>query len=130
MKDFRINRRTWYLLPLFCGVFCNLSAFASQQGYVAALKADVAEFSTGTFDPPTGSSWLASKQASQEGGDSVISLEAFSAFLKTKSPGTSIFYRQLTLKDRRKVYQDYLEMGDLELTKKQVLRFASDYSRR
>jgi hypothetical protein len=118
------------MLPFLCCVSYNSPAFASQQEYIAAIKADVAEFSTGAFDPPAGSSWLVSDQASQGEVDLVITLEAFSAFLQTKSPGTSIFYRKLTLEDRRKVYQDYLETGDFERTKKQVLRFAGDHSRR
>jgi hypothetical protein len=121
------------LVSAICGsLLCAQSLVASQQEYIDAIKADVDEFSSGEFNPPEGSTWVGSdlhaagEIANQGKGQD---LESFTEFLKEESPGSFIFFNKLPEDLKQKVADEYLEFGDLERTKKSILRYASSRKR-
>lgn len=123
---FRNKRNAIRAITFFSCFLCSLSIVASQQEYIEAIEADVDEFSSGTFESPEESSWVGS-DLKENGGSTkkTESLESFSVFLKKESPGTYIFYKKLPLEFKQKVLEEYLEIGDIERTKKSILRYAT-----
>ena len=128
VDDFPIKRNVINKIVFFSCLLCSLSVSAVQQGYIEAIQADVDEFSSGSFQPPAGSSWLGA-DAVESGGslNRTVSLEAFSEYLQKESPGTYIFYKKIPLVVRKKVLIEYVEIGDFERTKKSIFRYASSY---
>jgi hypothetical protein len=50
-------------------------------------------------------------------------LQGFSEYIRSKSPGTYIFYQQLTDEYRSKLHQDYLSTGDLDRVKQDIFKY-------
>jgi len=106
--------------------FYCLSLQAADPGYVEAVEADVAEFTTHEFQAPDGSAWVGTSNSDGEGGGQFGTLEGFSRFLFTKSPGSHIFYRKLPHEYQEKLYQDYLANGDLERIKEAIFKYTRE----
>jgi hypothetical protein len=127
-----VTRILW-LASAVCGsLLCVQSVVASQQEYIDAIQADVDEFSSGEFNPPEDSTWVGSdlQQAGEIAKQGMgQGLEPFSEFLKEESPGSFIFFNKLPEEVKQKVADEYLEFGDLERTKKSILRYASSRRR-
>jgi hypothetical protein len=106
---------------------CLNIALAADKEYLEAVEADVAEFSTKVFEVSPESPWIVSTAAStadnaaQSGG-----LEEFSAFIKSKSPGSFIFYKKLTDEYKQRLQQDYLATGDLDRVKDDIFRYTKE----
>ncbi|MET0026816.1 MAG: hypothetical protein ABW101_04200, partial [Candidatus Thiodiazotropha sp.] len=98
--------------------------------YIDAVTADVEEFSTGSFNPPEESPWVA-KIAGQSaaGGSPQEKLEDFSSFIKEKSPGSYIFYSKLPKEYQTRLHQDYLATGDLEKIKQDIFKYSREVKR-
>jgi hypothetical protein len=103
------------------------TAFAADKAYLEAVEADVAEFTTKAFEAPPESPWVVSivsdvaDNTAQSGG-----LEEFSEFIKTKSPGSFIFYKKLTDDYKRRLLKDYLATGDLDRIKDDIFRYTKE----
>lgn len=114
------------LCLVLTGLLGTVSAHAVDAGYVDAVQADVAEFSTGEFQAPDGSSWLgaADSEAAQ-----MADLATFSSFLQNKSPGSFIFYRKLPTVYKERLHKDYLATGDLERIKQDIFKYTREAKR-
>lgn len=126
MGDFRNQINPVLAIAFFSLLFYSMTIVASQQDYIEAIEADVDEFTSGTFDPPKGSKWVDTGLGDNGGAaKKTETLETFAEFLKNESPGTYIFYKKLPLEFKQKVLEEYLAIGDIERTKKSILRYAS-----
>ncbi len=127
MGDWRNICNAALVINLFICLVFSLPGVASQREYIEAIKADVDEFSTGSFDAPEDSASWTGADSENLGGSEINteSLESFSDFLKKESPGTYIFYRKLPLEFKKKIFEEYLTLGDIERTKQSVLRYSS-----
>ncbi|MCU7865252.1 MAG: hypothetical protein KZQ92_14890, partial [Candidatus Thiodiazotropha sp. (ex Lucinoma borealis)] len=102
------------ILLLACCVLI-FSVEAADNGYIEAVKADVAEFTTSEFRPPTDSSWTGTvDNQSKTSGELLVELEDFSKFLQDKSPGSYIFYAKLPEDYKKRLHQEYLATGNLD----------------
>jgi hypothetical protein len=114
---------------LMASLICA-SADAADAGYVAAIKADVAEFTTHEFQAPPDSAWIGSgDEASQGEGSQLMDLESFSTFLQKKSPGSYIFYKKLPVEYKEKLRSDYLSTGDLDRIKQDIFKYSREVKR-
>ena len=86
------------------------TASADYSDYIAAVSADLEEFSSGKFTLPESNSWNA--KASGE-NDGTASLADFEDFVKTKFRGTYILFVRLPEWQKNQIWQEYLETGDL-----------------
>ena len=111
---------------LLTGLLVSLPALALDDGYIDAIEADVAEFTTKEFSPPAESSWLGSEdgEAAQ-----LADLAGFSSFLQKKSPGSYIFYKKLPTEYKEQLHQDYLATGDLERIKSDIFKYTREVKR-
>jgi hypothetical protein len=91
---------------------CGGTAGASSADYLAAVQADVAEFSSGEFVPPTDPAWLGAGHGDAV-DDGSASLAAFEDFLKRRFRGTHMLFLGLNEAQRTEVWQDYVKTGDL-----------------
>ncbi|MES9833975.1 MAG: hypothetical protein ABW139_17190 [Candidatus Thiodiazotropha sp. DIVDIV] len=98
-------------------------AYAIDSGYVDAVKADAAEFSTNEFLPPANSMWLGDDENESA---QLVDLQGFSEFISSKSPGSYIFYKKLNDKYRKKLHQDYLATGDLDRVKQDIFKYTKE----
>ncbi len=107
-----------------------LAATAVDSGYVDAVEADLAEFTTGTFKAPPDSTWVGA-EADAAGGaaPAVGDLDGFSSFLRSKSPGSFIFYKKLPVEYQEQLHQDYLATGDLERIKADIFKYTRETKR-
>ncbi len=111
-------------LTICCGSLLmgsvSLPAMALEPGYIGAVEADVAEFTSGEFVPPENSTWLGtnSKETSQ-----MADLDGFSKFLQDKSPGSFIFYKKLPIEYKEQLQKDYLATGDLDRIKDDIFKY-------
>jgi hypothetical protein len=98
-------------------------AYAFDQGYLDAVRADVEEFRTHEFEVPADSDWVGEEdnESSQ-----LVDLDGFSDYVRAKSPGSFIFYKKLTLEYKNKLHQDYLATGDLKRLKQDIFRFTRE----
>lgn len=84
---------------------------AATPEYVEAVKLDVEEFSTKIWKEQPNSSWLPSgEKSSVDGSDT---LESFNGFLQKRFPGSYILYKNLAPEDQKKVWQNYVNTGNL-----------------
>ncbi|MEJ2455703.1 MAG: hypothetical protein P8103_16320 [Candidatus Thiodiazotropha sp.] len=98
----------------------SLQAMALDPGYIEAVEADVAEFTSGEFVPPENSAWLGS---ASEDTSQMADLEGFSKFLQNKSPGSFIFYKKLPTEYKEQLQKDYLATGDLDRIKDDIFKY-------
>ncbi len=112
------------LLSLLLGVTQASSLFALDSGYIDAVKADVAEFTTQEFLPPEESKWLGSGDSS--GAGDLDDLSGFSRFVQSKSPGSYIFYKKLPVEYQERLHQDYLATGDLDRIKQDIFKYTRE----
>jgi hypothetical protein len=126
MMDHRITRavivRTALILMGCAPCFCLQAA---ESDYVAAVRADVEEFTTHEFEAPAESTWLGSADEVLAGGD-LGTLEGFSQFLRSKSPGSHIFYRKLPKPYQEQLRTDYLATGDLDRIKEDIFKYTRE----
>ena len=109
------------------GLFWPVSAFPASEAYLAAVKADVTEFDTGEFRAPPQSEWTGSEEASGEG---TATLKGFEDFLKGKFRGTYILYRGLDESARVRIWEDYVQSGDLGAVRTAIFSARSKRPRR
>jgi hypothetical protein len=108
-------------LFLFMASFGN--AYALDQGYLDAVRADVKEFSTHEFEAPADSVWLGGEENQSP---QLTDLNGFSDFVRTKSPGSYIFYKKLTDEYKKKLHQDYLSTGDIHRLKQDIFKYTRE----
>jgi len=102
------HRRRLLVALLMVGL--PATALADADDYIAAVRADLEEFSSGKFTLPESNSWNA--KASGE-NDGTASLADFEDFVKTKFRGTYILFVRLPEWQKNQIWQEYLETGDL-----------------
>lgn len=102
-----VHMRACALLAGAC-IFCG-QTLANSQDYVSAIKADLAEFQSGSFAPPSGSSWTGTTASD----DGTGSLADFEKFVKKKFRGSYILFARLPDWHKNKIWQNYLATGDL-----------------
>lgn len=109
------------LCGLLIGSLQPSPARAIDPGYIEAIEADVAEFTSKEFHAPADSAWLGST-----GSEAVklADLEGFSSFLQNKSPGSFIFYKKLPAEYREQLREAYLATGDLDRIKEDIFKYA------
>lgn len=82
---------------------------ASPQQYLEAVQADVNEFTSGKFILDPQSPWI----ARPDSGVGINDLDGFTAFLRRELPGTYILFVRLPPPTREKIFQEYVNTGDL-----------------
>lgn len=116
-------------LLLLSGILC-LSVQAADEDYIAAVKADVAEFTTHEFQAPPDSKWVGSgDDAGENSAAQLKDLAGFSDYLQKKSPGSYIFYRKLPTEYKEKLHSDYLSTGDLDRIKEDIFKYSREVKR-
>jgi hypothetical protein len=108
---------------LLIGICQSTKVFALDPGYIEAVEADVAEFTTKEFHPPANSSWLGSVNSESQ---PLMDLDGFSDYLKEKSPGSFIFYKKLPNEYKERLHQDYLATGDLDRIKQDIFKYTRE----
>ncbi|MCU7930634.1 MAG: hypothetical protein KZQ90_07535 [Candidatus Thiodiazotropha sp. (ex Codakia rugifera)] len=107
------------------------SVEAAENGYIEAVKADVAEFTTSEFQPPADSSWIGTvDNQSKTSGELLVELEDFSKFLQDKSPGSYIFYTKLPEVYKKRLHQEYLATGNLDHIKNNIFKYSRDIKKK
>jgi hypothetical protein len=98
-------------------------AFGIDQGYLSAIEADVAEFTSRQFQPPADTSWLG-----DSAGDTAQMMDSsgFATFLKDKSPGSHLFYEKLPIEYKERLRKDYLATGDLDRVKQDIFKYTRE----
>jgi hypothetical protein len=112
-------------------IICSLSigfllsgrALAIDTGYIDAIEADVAEFTTNEFHPPVDSDWLGNADSDSA---RVMDLNGFSEYILNKSPGSFIFYKKLPSEYKERLLKDYLVTGDLERIKHDIFKYTHE----
>lgn len=84
---------------------------AVSQSYIEAVKLDIQEFDSKTWQQPSDSEWFPSGQ--QSGTDRSDSVESFQAFLKTRFPSSYLLFNKLEEGDQKQVWQNYIKTGNL-----------------
>jgi len=104
-----------------------MAAMAVDSGYVDAVEADLAEFTTGSFQAPADSTWVGVEATEADGAAPALAdLEGFSSFLRSKSPGSFIFYNKLSDEYKELLHKDYLATGDLERVKADIFKYTRE----
>ena len=89
--------------------------------YVATVKSEVEEFSTGRFTLAGANSWAPEgNQILGQGVERNLQRE-FEALLRKRMPGTFIQYRRLSAARRAYLFSFYRETGDLEQVRRKIL---------
>jgi len=83
---------------------------AASSDYLAAVRADLQEFSSGEFTLPEDNPWLRKAQGASDG---TASLADFETFVKSKFRGTYILFARLPEWKKTEIWQEYLSTGDL-----------------
>lgn len=112
-----------FRIGLFTAFVCGMLSSAVQalpDDYLAAVEADVREFSTGSFAAPRNSGWVGGG-GSRATDDGTASLAAFDAFFKKRYPGTYILFVRLADQDKEAVWKDYVKTGDLARVRANIL---------
>ena len=94
------------------GALCAASVtggYAADSSYVEALQAEVDEFETGKFNLDPKSPWIAKADA----GAGTTDLEGFTKFLRRELPGTYILFVRLPKSTQMKLFENYVNTGDL-----------------
>lgn len=99
---------------------------AADKEYLQAVEADVAEFSTNVFEISPDSPWVASLSPTSSSVGQGEGLAGFSDFIKSKSPGSFIFYKKLPDEYKNRLHQDYLATGDLDRIKDDIFRYTKE----
>jgi hypothetical protein len=97
--------------------------YSIDQGYIDAIEADVAEFTIHEFHPPADSEWLGN---TADESAQLMDLDSFAAFLKSKSPGSFIFYEKLPMEYKNQLHNDYLVTGDLDRIKQDIFKYTGE----
>jgi hypothetical protein len=108
---------------LSIGSFLSGSAIAIDRSYIDAIEADVAEFTTNEFHPPADSDWLGNLDS---GSTQLMDLNGFADYLRSKSPGSYIFYKKLPGEYRERLLSDYLATGDLDRIKQDIFKYTRE----
>lgn len=88
--------------------------------YIAAVQAEVDEFTTGEFRLAADSPWrgiVASDNAGPETLSGPAGLAEFDRFLKEAMPGTYIMYARLPTWKKEQIYRSYIDTGDIGKTR-------------
>ncbi len=126
MRQLKLTKSPFPLL-LLAGLTLGNRLYATQSGYLDAVKADFDEFNKGVFEPPPESTWIGS--LSKHNGNAGLSsenLHDFSLFLKDASPGSFIFYNKLPIQYQHRLHRQYLNTGNLDEIKKDIFKYSSD----
>jgi hypothetical protein len=126
MDSISIRSAAIYLGGFLLGQLHSHSALAIDPGYLDAIEADVAEFTSGEFKPPENSTWLGDVNSEEA---QLADLEGFSQYLQNKSPGSFIFYKKLPAEYKEQLLKDYLATGDLDRIKDDIFKYARELKR-
>ena len=105
-------------------VWIQGTAFALPDDYVAAVEADVAEFTAGTFNAPPDSPWTVAGAAGNV-DDGTADLASFESFLKRRFAGTYILFVRLNQYQKTRVWEDYVKTGDLGSVRSNIFAMRS-----
>lgn len=108
---------------LSIGIFLSGRAFAIDTGYIEAIEADVAEFTTNEFHPPADSDWLGNLDSDST---QLMDLSGFADYIQSESPGSFIFYKKLPSEYKKKLLKDYLATGDLDRIKEDIFKYTRE----
>ena len=108
------------------GAFPFHQAAAAIPDYIRAVEADMAEFSTGSFELDPGSPWISGGETPAGDAADPRQLAGFETFLKRQFPGTFLQYRSLSDAKKQQIYQEYVNTGDLGKTRTAILRTLSE----
>lgn len=97
-----------------------ISVAQAGEAYVQAVQAEVAEFTSGSFDLPESSPWLPDAKAAGIHRASA-EFEQFNKDFRKKAPGTYIRYNQLPYAIQQQIYRDYVKTGDFNKVRADVL---------
>jgi hypothetical protein len=122
-KPFRLSPHLLGIASLTLSLNC---ANALDNSYIEAVKSDAEEFSSQEFHPPAESSWLGNKDKSSS---QLADIQGFSDYIRTKSPGSYIFYKKLSNDYKSKLHQDYLSTGDLDRVKQDIFNYTREMKR-
>jgi hypothetical protein len=117
----RIRRVFTYYLSI--GIFLPAAALAIDAGYIDAIEADVAEFTTNEFHLPADSDWSGNVDSDSS---QLMDLNGFSDYLENKSPGSFIFYKKLSGEYKARLLKDYLATGDLDRIKQDIFKYTHE----
>jgi hypothetical protein len=124
------RKKCFRLGLLLTGGVISSSVLAAGADYIAAIEADVAEFTTHEFQAPADSGWIgAGDEAAQGAGSQSMDLDGFSASLRKKTPGSFIFYKKLPMEYQRKLHDEYLSTGDLDRIKEDIFKYTREVRR-
>ena len=84
---------------------------AVSQSYIDAVKLDMQEFETKTWNQPPDSEWFPSSE--KFGADRSDSLESFKTFVKDRFPGSYLLFNKLGEVDQNQVWRNYINTGNL-----------------
>jgi hypothetical protein len=108
---------------LSIGFFLSGTALAVDTGYIDAIEADVAEFTTNEFHPPVDSDWLGNVDSEST---QLMDQDGFSDYLRNKSPGSFIFYKKLPGEYKVRLLKDYLATGDFDRIKQDIFKYTHE----
>ena len=111
------------LCGLLLGSFLSFPARAIDPGYLDAVEADAAEFTSQEFHPPADSTWLG---AGDQTASPALDLAGFESYLQDKSPGSYIFYQKLSFEYQERLHKDYLATGDLDRIKDDIFKYTRE----
>ncbi len=94
---------------------------AIDKSYVDAVKADVDEFTSGQFNPPSNSPWVPGTSRKGVAAGTAVHLADFNKILRAKMRGSFIRYQQLPEWQQVQIYQTYEKTGDLDRVKREIL---------
>jgi hypothetical protein len=123
MESVLIRSAAIYFAGFLLGYLHSPPAVALDPGYIDAIKADMAEFTSGEFKPPENSTWLESVNSEEA---QLADLDGFSQYLQNKSPGSFIFFNKLPTEYKKQLYKDYLATGDLDRVKDDIFKYTRE----
>ncbi len=102
-------RRFFQSAAITGGVLCAAVAQSATTDYLEAVRAELAEFETGKFTLAPESPWI----SRADSGAGIADVEGFTAFLRRELPGTYILFVRLPRPTRVKIFEEYINTGDL-----------------
>jgi hypothetical protein len=84
------------------------TVLAVSQSYIEAVKLDMQESETKTWQQPSDSEWFPSGEES--GTDS---MDSFQTFLQTRFPSSYLLFKKLDEGSQQQVWKNYIKTGNL-----------------
>jgi hypothetical protein len=103
------KRKALFGVAVVCWLLFAAVAPASTSDYLEAVRAELEEFDTGKFTLAPGSPWI----SRADSGVGIADVEGFTTFLRRELPGTYILFVRLPPPTRVKIFEEYINTGDL-----------------